>query len=179
MAEELQDFSIQSFMDYMTIEKGCSSNTIKGYSHDLYALMQFLIDKGIGDTDMFDWQKVGLIHLRGFLAYLYNQRDNKTSSIHRRVCSIKAFFRYMAANKLIQEDPADDLQYPKRPSSLPKFIAKDSIQAIIDEANNPLHRAIIEVLYSTGARCNELRNMNLEDINFEDHSINILKIHIA
>ena len=122
---------------------------------------------------MFPWEKVGLIHLRGFLAHLYNQRDNKTSSIHRRVCSIKAFFRYLAANKLIQEDPADDLQYPKRPSSLPKFIQKNSIQAIIDESNNPLHTAIIEVLYSTGARCNELRNMNLEDVNFDDRSITI------
>ena len=75
MAEELQDFAIQSFMDYLTIEKGCSDNTIKGYSHDLYALMDFLLNKGVGEPGMFPWEKVGLIHLRGFLAHLYNQRQ--------------------------------------------------------------------------------------------------------
>ncbi len=173
MLENPQDFAIKSFMDYLTIEKGCSTNTIKGYSHDLESLMDYLTTNGIGDPKMFPWDKVALLHLRGFLAHLYNQRDNKTSSIHRRVCSIKAFFRYLQANRMIQEDPASELQYPKRPSSLPKYIAKDSIQALVDEAKNPLHNAIIEVLYSTGARCNELRSMNLEDINFEDNSITI------
>lgn len=173
MSEELQDFAIESFMDYLTIEKGCSANTIKGYSHDLYSLLDFLMSKGFEKSENFDWTSVGLLHLRSFLAHLYNQRDNKTSSIHRRVCSIKAFYRYLDTNKIIDEDPADGLQYPKRPSSLPKFLEVESIEAIIGETNNDLHRAIIETLYSTGARCNEVRNMNLEDIDFNHRSITI------
>jgi site-specific recombinase XerD len=49
----------------------------------------------------------------------------------------------------------------------------DSIVSLINESKNLLHTAIIEVLYSTGARCNEIRNMNIEDVNFEDRSITI------
>lgn len=173
MTNEMDDFAITSFMEYLTIEKGCSMNTIKGYSHDLYSLVSYLADKGQTQESEVDWTKINLLHLRGFLAFLYNQRDNKTSSIHRRVCSVKAFFRYLHANKLIDEDPAADLQYPKRPSSIPKFLEVDSIKAIIDESSNPLHTAIIEVLYSTGARCNEVRNMNLEDVNFTERAITI------
>ncbi|MDH5401603.1 MAG: tyrosine-type recombinase/integrase, partial [Candidatus Heimdallarchaeota archaeon] len=119
------------------------------------------------------WSLIGILHLRGFLAHLYNGRENKTSSIHRRVCSIKAFYKYLHANKLVDEDPADGLKYPKRPSSIPKFLEVETIQSLIDETSNPLHRTIVEVLYSTGARCNEIRSMNLEDINFRDGSITI------
>lgn len=173
MTEE--DMEISFFLDYLTIERGCSDNTIKGYSHDLYKLRGFLSDKGWGVdvNEKFMWNNVQLLHLRGFLAHLHKINKNKTSSIHRRVCSIKAYFKYLRSNKLIQEDPAEDLKYPKRPASLPKFLEVEAIKAIINESNNPLHTAIIEVLYSTGARCNEISNMNLEDISFKERSIMI------
>ncbi len=170
-----RDISIDFFLDYLTIERGCSPNTIKGYSHDLYRLKEHLISQnyGLDQNQNYDWINVELKHLRSYLSHLYNNRNNKTSSIHRRVCSIKSYFKYMRANKSIDEDPAEELKYPKRPSSIPKFLEAEDIIALINESNNPLHTAIIEVLYSTGARCNEIRNMNLEDIRFAERSITI------
>lgn len=163
------------FLDHLTIERGCSYNTTKGYSHDLSKLKQFLQEKDWAQdqAEKFNWNEVKLLHIRGFLSHLFNHNSNKPSSIHRRVCSIKAFFKYLKANKLINEDPSEDLKYPKRPSSLPKFLQVQDIIAIINESNNLLHTAIIEVLYSTGARCNEIRSMDLEDVNLNDRSITI------
>jgi len=172
MTISMNDYSIEAFMDYLTIEKGCSPNTIKGYSHDLYGLIEFL-NRNSDYATPINWSSITLIQLRGYLANLYNDRKNKNSSIHRRVCSIKAFFKFLISNKMIIADPSEELQYPKRPQSLPKFVPKDSIQILINNANNPLHKVIIEVLYSTGVRCNELRNMNIDDVNFNDSSIRI------
>ncbi|MHA2029993.1 MAG: tyrosine-type recombinase/integrase, partial [Candidatus Kariarchaeaceae archaeon] len=168
-----QDMEVSFFLDYLKIERGCSENTIKGYSHDLLTLKDFLNRKGwgINEQQKIDWNKVNILHLRGFLAHLYNEKDNKTSSIHRRVCSCKAFFKYMKANKLVQEDPAEELKYPKRPASLPKFLEARDILAIISKTKNLLHRSIIEVLYSTGARCNEMRSMDMDDINLVEKNI--------
>ncbi len=164
---------VSFFLDYLRIERGCSENTMKGYSHDLLSLRDFLMKKGWGITEQqkVDWNKSNILHLRGFLAHLYNEKENKSSSIHRRVCSLKAFFKYMKANKLIQEDPAAELKYPKRPASLPKFLKAEDILAIIGQTKNLLHRSIVEVLYSTGARCNEMRSMNIDDLNFAEKSI--------
>ncbi|MHA2170453.1 MAG: site-specific tyrosine recombinase/integron integrase [Candidatus Kariarchaeaceae archaeon] len=170
-----RDMTIDFFLDYLTIERGCSGNTIKGYSHDLYTLMEYIIEHEMvrDDGPNFKWEEVSLIHLRSYLSHLYNSRNNKTSSIHRRVCSVKAFFKYCKSNKTIDVDPAEELKYPKRPSSIPKFLEQDAIMAILVESNNLLHKAIIEVLYSTGARCNEVRSINLEDINFIERTITI------
>ncbi len=156
-----KDFSIDSFLSYLTIERGCSINTIKGYSHDLYALKNYLTINVNPNANNFDWASYKIPHLRSFLSHLYNEKANKTSSIHRRVCSIKAFYRYLQDNEMVEKDPAKDLKYPKRPSSIPKFLEVDHIQKLFDSTNNLTHRAILEVLYSTGARCNELRNINL------------------
>ena len=91
-----EDMEITFFLDYLTIERGCSSNTIKGYSHDLYRLREFIMEKGWGlDTNQkFSWNNTQILHLRGFLAYLHKAKNNKSSSIHRRVCSIKSYCKY-------------------------------------------------------------------------------------
>ncbi|MCY3411943.1 MAG: tyrosine-type recombinase/integrase [Candidatus Heimdallarchaeota archaeon] len=167
---EDKDFFIDSFLSYLTIERGSSENTIKGYSHDLYTLKSFIIDNVLG-TNNFDWSELKIIHLRSFLSHLYNGRSNKTASIHRRVCSIKAFYRYMSDNEMVENDPAKDLKYPKRPSSMPKFLEVDHIQRLFQNTKNPTHRVILEVLYSTGMRVNELRNVNLEDLNLKERNI--------
>lgn len=105
--------------------------------------------------------------MRGFLAFLHNNRENKPSSIHRRVCTLKGFFKFLKSNKIINEDPAEDLSYPKRAKSLPKFLPKDDMAKLLNsQKKSQMHQTVLEVLYSTGARCNEVRNINLEDIEF-------------
>ncbi len=152
----------------MEIEKGASKNTIRGYAHDLYSLTEFLYaHKYIHSKEIIEWGNISIFHLRGFLAYLHTQKANKASSIHRRVCSLKGFFKFLEANNAIESDPAKDLSYPKRAKSLPKFLPTTDMQSLLDiEAKTKLHKTIMEVLYSTGARCNEVRNMNLVDIEF-------------
>ena len=121
-----------------------------------------------------DWGAISTRDLRGFLSFLGKTRSNLPSSIHRRVCSLKAFFRFLHKEGTIPQDPADDLNYPKRPASLPKFLPVEEVKKLLDmETKDPTHRAIVEVLYSTGCRVTELCNMNLNDIDLEKRQIMI------
>ncbi len=164
----VNDIMVKNFLAYMEIEKGSSKNTIKGYAHDLYTLIKWLIDQGYQkNPESINWNEVTIFHLRGFLAYLHSQKKNKPSSIHRRVCSLKGFFKFLKSNQVIQKDPAEDLSYPKRAKSLPKFLPTNDMEKLLNsKKKSQLHQTILEVLYSTGARCNEVRNMNLDDIQF-------------
>ena len=167
---------IEDFLAHLEYERGCSINTLKGYSHDLKTLTKFLEERNIPKNERgeIDWTKVRLPDLRAFLRWLGTKKGNKISSIHRRVCSVKAFFKFLKMEGYIQENPADDLKYPKRPASLPKFLSVEEVKKLLDtEKKNPTHQVIFEVLYSTGCRVSELCHMNLEDIDLQRKQITI------
>ena len=164
----------------MEIEKGCSENTIRSYKHDLISFTRYLKTINfMGNNRNTEWQSVKILHVRGFLGDLKKNRNNQSSSIHRRVCSLKGFFGFLQENKEIEENPATNISYPKRRKSLPKFLHTDELNNLLNKAktkaisknNSILHRAVIEVLYSTGARCNEIRNMDLLDVKIETNEL--------
>ncbi len=167
-ADHVNDIMVKNFLAYMEIEKGSSKNTIRGYAHDLYTLITWLQENSyITDPNNVNWNQITIFHLRGFLAYLHNNRENKPSSIHRRVCTLKGFFKFLRSNKVIENDPAEDLSYPKRAKSLPKFLPTNDMEKLLNsKKKSQMHQTVLEVLYSTGARCNEVRNINLDDIEF-------------
>jgi integrase/recombinase XerC len=172
------DSKVNDFLMYMKIEKGCSNNTIKGYKHDLTTLIGYLCEmKSAQENEPVPWETYSTYNLRSFINYLGSTKQNKSSSIHRRVCSLKAFFKFLKENELINKDPAEGLSYPKRDKSLPKFLPTKDIKTLMDSAhekaigksNSILHKTVLEVLYSTGARCNEIRNMDLNDVDIISH----------
>ena len=177
MQSELIDPMVQNYLMWLEIEKGCSPNTIKGYGHDLKSLINYLHElKVVNDGKTIDWKNITTFNLRAFLNHLYNDNNNKKSSIHRRVCSMKGFFKFLNENEVISGNPAKVLSYPKRDKSLPKFLPTEEVSTLLTNAKNKaskkpmtaLHSAVLEVLYSTGARCNEIRNLNLDDVDITE-----------
>ncbi|MCK5049031.1 MAG: tyrosine-type recombinase/integrase, partial [Candidatus Heimdallarchaeota archaeon] len=84
----------------------------------------------------------------------------------RRICTTKAFFKFLKNEEEIENDPALKLIYPKRKKSLPKFLTVEEVKKLLDYEKPLMHQVILEVLYATGCRCNELKEMNLEDLKF-------------
>lgn len=172
MPKYSSDPMVKQFLMYLEIEKGVSQNTIKGYSHDLELLSRFLVNQEIVDSPKnIDWKSLNIFTLRSFLGVLH-EKHNKSSSIHRRVCTMKGFFKFLDENNIISDDPAKDLSYPKRAKSLPKFLPQSEMLKLLNvKKSSLLHQTIIEVLYSTGARVNELRNMSFDDVEFEEETV--------
>ncbi|MHA1911805.1 MAG: tyrosine-type recombinase/integrase [Candidatus Kariarchaeaceae archaeon] len=154
-------------MSFLKYEKNSRQNTIDSYSIDLQLLFGYFQNEGIiNGEERINWSKIKTSHLRGFLTYLGEERNAKSSSIHRRICTTKAFFKFLKNEEEIVDDPAFKLIYPKRKKSLPKFLTVDEVKKLLEYEKPLMHQVILEVLYATGCRCNELKEMNREDLKF-------------
>ena len=106
----------------------------------------------------------------------------QASSIKRKVSALKTFFKTLQINGIIKNNPADKISTPKIPERLPKFISEKSITQLYenkvelfeDTYDGQLQFIIIELLYGTGIRRDELINIKLTDINWAKKELKIL-----
>ncbi|HCC68405.1 MAG TPA: site-specific tyrosine recombinase XerD [Nitrospiraceae bacterium] len=162
---------IERFNNYLTVEKGLSSNTLEGYTRDLKKFKNYLgvIGKGLTDFARTD-----------ITAYLNHLRDsgNQTPTITRSISTIRGLCRFMLSEGIIDEDPSENLQTPKGWKRLPKTLKIDAVSSLIRMPLITAHssrstvrclrdNAILEMLYSSGLRASEIINLGVGDINFE------------
>ncbi|MBR2624941.1 MAG: site-specific tyrosine recombinase XerD [Lentisphaeria bacterium] len=171
--EPLMDTFLRYFIQFMTVERGLSKNTIAAYGSDLAALAGFLQQNKITR-----WQDVDREILLDFLDFL---RDNgmETTSIARHLTAIKMFYRYLAGEKLIDSDPTLLMDSPKLWRVLPDYLSLAEVDAILNifpangEALDLRNRAILHLLYASGLRVSELTGLTLENVSFENSLIRV------
>ena len=155
------------FISHSKYEKALSVNTIKSYEADLKLFFEFIEEKNI------ELQAVKTREIRSFITYLGEKRKNKQSSIHRRICSLKAFFGFLYDEKFLLENPTKRISYPKRKKSLPKFLSLEEMKKLLDLDKPLQHQAILDFLYATGCRLSEVINVKLTDIDLEKLTVMI------
>jgi integrase/recombinase XerD len=151
---------LQSFLSHIGVERGLSKNTLAAYQRDLVKLSAFLENRNLTftsakRTDLVDFlsslRAVGLVE----------------ASIARVTVSIRTFYRFLAKDRNL-EDIGRDLIPPTIPKRLPKALSVAEIESLISAA--PLEgmgirdRAMLELLYATGARVSEIISLNVEDV---------------
>jgi integrase/recombinase XerC len=172
---------IDQFLDYISIEKFLSDNTINAYSKDLIQLYDFFL---LDSTEKFGYDidveiveedividSIGKDDLRAFIEYEYD-KGLKKKSIERKIASIKSFFKFLFNRDVILSNPAADIIYPKKEFRLPKFLTLKEINSIFNfELKNFIDyrdKALLEILYSTGGRVSEISNTDISDIEFSN-----------
>ncbi|GLI86005.1 tyrosine recombinase XerC [Rossellomorea marisflavi] len=164
--------SLQSFIDYLKIEKHYSSYTFEHYRHDIEEFYVFMKEQGIGSLKDVEYSDARL-----FLTKLHDQ-GLKRASVARKVSSIRSFYRFLNREARILENPFSYVNLPKREQRLPKFFYEEEIQALLDACGDstPLeirNRALFELLYATGMRVSECSGLTLDDLDF---SLSILLV---
>lgn len=165
--------SVKNFLTYLSVEKGLSANTIISYRRDLMEFSDFLSSTRRG-TDSFSKPDI--------MDYIDVMRKGglAITSICRFISTLKGFCKFLLAEKLITEDPAENLQSPKRWERLPKALSTDDVKVVIDasglledaaktagqRALSYRNSAMLELLYSSGLRVSELVGIKSENINF-------------
>jgi integrase/recombinase XerC len=158
---------IGQFLQYMSVERGASPHTLKGYREDLHALAEYLAD-GEGGTPAPG--SITTNELRGFLSALHEAGYAKTS-ISRRLASVRSFIRFGQREGWAKSNPAKALRNPRKSRKLPHFLTSDEVGKLLDapKGNTPAavrDRAILETLYSAGLRVSELVGLNDGDLDF-------------
>ncbi|MBU1121868.1 MAG: tyrosine recombinase XerC [Candidatus Omnitrophota bacterium] len=148
-------YYIDRFLNYISVEKNYSHHTLINYRIDLKEFQEFLIF--IKTTDI---KKIDYFLLRKFLRTL-SEKNLKKSTLARKISTLKSFFKFMVREGEMKNNPASALIYPRLEKNLPNFLTEPDINKLmaIPVSNDILSlrdKAILEFLYSTGARISEL-----------------------
>lgn len=161
------DRAIRAFLDVLAVQEGASPQTIRAYRSDLAQFHAFAL-AALKPHGALAVESIEAARIREFLAARDRQGEKKTS-LARKLACLRSFFRYLVRVGELEVNPAEDVRAPKLPKHLPQVLTKDDAGALLEfpggEAREGLRdRAILETLYSTGARVSELVGMNCEDI---------------
>ena len=157
--------TIDTFIDYMALERGASPHTIRAYRKDLDLFAAFLREKGL-PTDV---ALIDHLTIRLYLGHLYQEKRIKRTSVVRKLATLRTFFRYLKREGIIEKNPAKLVATPKGGKDLPHALTVDEAFRLLDapDVTNSLglrDRAILELLYSSGLRVGELTALNLDDL---------------
>jgi len=153
----------EKFLNYLGIEKNYSQHTVSNYKADLNELESFLSAQGGKDIGSIDY-----FLLRKFLSLLNERRLGKRT-ISRKISTLKSFFKFIIREQIIKSNPAATLIYPRLDKPLPKCMTEKEVEMVIGlpEGTGVLvlrDKAILEFLYSTGARVSEMVSLKIENV---------------
>ncbi len=184
---------LNSFLDYSVTILNKSPNSIKEYNYDLATFLKFIkIHFGltketdfskitINDIPITVIKKITLDDIHAFISYLATELRSKASTRARKVSSIRIFFKYLSAKaKLIEVNPAQNLETPKLDKRTPKYLTLEDSKKLLDVASDEDNRnserdyAITTLFLNCGMRLSELVNINIKDIQFDDCKMTVI-----
>lgn len=169
---------IDDFMKHLKYERNSSEHTLRNYESDLAQFYDHIAppdDKG--NRREVNLPEIDHLTIREYMATLYEQKKKK-SSIHRKVASLRTFFRYLCREGILEANPAKLVASPRVERKLPnhltieqmvKFIETPETETVLGKRD----RAILELLYASGVRVSELVNLNLHDIDFSNLTVRV------
>jgi integrase/recombinase XerD len=161
------ELQIKHFGNYLKLERSLSANSIDAYLRDVDKLRQFMEMK----HPSVNAQRLSSKHLQGFLEYI-NELGMSAYSQARILSGIKAFYKYLLFEELIEKDPTSLIEGPKLGRKLPDTLSYPEIEKLLDaiDLSKPeggRNRAMLEVLYSSGLRVSELVDLKLTNVYFD------------
>ena len=161
----------KDFENFLKLERNLSVNTIKSYRSDLKKL-EFYLSKTSA-------KKLSFIDPDIVREFLYEQSKRVSAKTQGRIIStLKTFFNFLVLEKLINDSPIENIDYPKIDSKIPLVLTTDEIDKIISCAFSKKfglrNQTIIEIMYSCGLRVSELTEMKISNIFFDESLIKIL-----
>lgn len=163
---------LAGYLAHLRVERGLSDNTLGAYRRDLERFVAYAASRDVGAPDGLTRELV-----EGYVEVLRTGSDGRrplaASSTARAVASVRGWTRFCASEGLTNGDPASSLRPPARPRRLPRAIPVDDVLAILEAAGAgdgelPLRdRALLELVYATGARISEAVGLDLDDVELD------------
>jgi len=166
------------YLRHVSVERGLAANTVAAYRHDLTLYASWLgADASASDGDeeslrpITDLQLVTRHHISAFVQYLSERSEAPmtAASIARILSTVRGFHRFLLDEGLVEADVAHDTKPPKLAMRLPKAISVEQVTALLaatdgDDVQRLRDKALLELLYATGARVSEVVDLNVDDV---------------
>lgn len=155
---------VDSYIRHLTIERGVAKNTIAAYKRDLRRYLDFLNARGIDSIE-----QIGELVVQDFGEQLVSVGGLSATSVARVLAGVRGIHKYWLQENLTNSDPAASVKPPKAPRRLPKALTVSQVEALLNavSGDDPIavrDRAILELLYATGARITEIVSLDLDDL---------------
>ena len=156
---------IESFLDYLRLERNYSERTIVSYRTDLREFGGFLENT---EAEL-DWKKVHADHVRNWMVSLM-EGGKAATSVNRKLSSLRSFYRFLLRKKVVAVNPMLKIVGPKKKKPLPFFVREKDMNRLLDEIpfkegfEGCRDRTILEMFYATGMRLSELIGLNDADV---------------
>ncbi|MFW0109490.1 site-specific tyrosine recombinase XerD [Rothia sp. P13129] len=167
---------IEQYLQFLTIERSLSKNTVESYRRDLQRYETFLTQNAIISP-----HAITSKHIRDFVTELATrdspeQKPLSVRSVARAVVAVRGLHRFWFKENTTKDDPASHIQPPKIASRLPKGISYEEVKALLESPDKQSttglrDRAVLEFLYSTGARISEVLALDLDDISLQEPTV--------
>jgi integrase/recombinase XerD len=168
--------AVRTYLDHLSVERGLAANTLTSYRRDLRRYREYLASCDIDDLDRVDEATVS--------AFLVRLREGdadhpalSSTSAARTVVAVRGFHKFAVSDGLASADPAAGVRPPSPAKRLPKALPLADVEAILSVAGSAgtvlamRDRALLEVLYGTGARISEAVGLDIDDLDTVDRTV--------
>ncbi|MEX1195225.1 MAG: site-specific tyrosine recombinase XerD [Dehalococcoidia bacterium] len=160
--------TLTDFLDFLSVEKGASANTVAAYRNDLQQLADFLGTLPGAEG----WESVDRSGIQDFILDL-KQRGYTETSVARKVAAVRSFYAFLSAEGLVTNNPTEGLTSPRVGKTLPKAISPNEVDELLEQPGMRAtpeakrDKAMLELLYATGMRVTELVSLDVISINVD------------
>ena len=184
---------VNSFLDYTITILNKSPNTVKEYNYDIANFLKYIMKQykltdevdvkaiKINDMDIRTIKSVTLEDIHGYISYMARELKSSPATRARKISSLRVFFKYLTSKaKLLEINPAQDLETPKLGRRLPKYLSLEESKKLLeatqseDSRNNIRDYAIITLFLNCGMRLSELVNINISNIDFSESKMTVI-----
>jgi integrase/recombinase XerC len=164
---------LEQFLKYLKFQKRYSQHTITAYNNDITQFSTFLTSLS---------QNYSTANHQSVRAWVVNLMDDglEAKSVNRKISSLRSFYKYLLKEDIIIKNPVAKVQTPKVAKKLPSFVSDDKLSFLLDDSvftnefESIRDKLILELLFGTGIRLNELLQLRLGDIQLAEKTLKVL-----
>ncbi|MBC7335144.1 MAG: site-specific integrase, partial [Clostridia bacterium] len=157
---------LQDFLSYLRLERGAAGSTISAYGRDIADFLNFCAGRAVKAKEVDAWL------IRAYLAGL-SRKGLRRTTVARKIAALRSFYRYLRRRGEVAANPFSLVCAPRPEKHLPLFLYYQEVETLLrlpraDTPGGQRDRALLEVLYATGARVEEIVGLDLEDLHLEE-----------
>ena len=161
---------LDRYLEYLEYERHYSSYTTDNYERDIEEFLDYL------ERESINYLKLEYSDIRLYLAYLKEEKHEKSTSISRKLSALRSYYKYLCSNNKVKTNLFNLISSPKKEQKLPRYFEYNELEELFNVPDLETYlgqrdRLVLELLYATGIRVGELVKIKLKDINKSERTI--------